>query len=365
LAREQSKGIVVVGGGPAGLSAAFWLRRHGHTVTVIERSDYTDVRIGEHVSPSAMLHLQRFALASGLSLTGHPTSSGVDAYWGSDAPSYSDYFVLPAQQGVNLSRPRFDAELARACEDRCVRVLRSSSIKRAKRGKADWKLDVCVNGSVATLDTSFVVDASGRAAGFARRHGAKLQADDNLIALAAFGRRARVKRSTRSLIESSEHGWWYHAPIDVKRALCIYFVDGDLLPRMPSSPLFDWWHEYLGRTKHISSSVRDCEMSGPLHIRSARSQRLVPLYGEGWMAIGDAATAFDPLSSRGIAKGLAQGERAASTISRFLSGDHSALRQFASEILDDYLAYLNLRKGYYGLETRWPDSVFWRRFNNG
>jgi flavin-dependent dehydrogenase len=365
LAPARANGIVVVGGGPAGLAAAFWLRQRGHAVVVVERSDYTDVRIGEHLPPSAARYLEGLGSQSGMSLADHLTSSGVDAYWGTDAPSHTDYFLQPGQHGINLSRPRFDADFARACEAVGARVLRSSSVKRAERRESGWEIDVSANGSISTLTASFVVDASGRAAGFARRRGAKIHADDDLIALAAFGRARQTSCSTRSLIESTELGWWYHAPIGSDQTLCIFFVDGDLLPRMRMPLLFDWWRENLAKTKQLSTSIQACEGSGRLHIRSARSQRLEPLHGDGWMAIGDAATAFDPLSSRGITKGLAHGERAAAAISGHLSGDDSALRQLSGEIGDEYLEYLKTRKGYYHIEMRWPDSVFWKRHHLG
>jgi hypothetical protein len=41
-----------------------------------------------------------------------------------------------------------------------------------------------------------------------------------------------------------------------------------------------------------------------LHVRTARTQRLDQPTGEGWLAVGDAAMSFDPLSSEGISKGL-------------------------------------------------------------
>ena len=366
MASARANRIVIVGGGPAGLAAAFWLQRRRHDVVVLERSDYTDVRIGEHVPPAAALRLAGLGTLSGLSVADHPTSSGVDAYWGADAPSHTDYFLQSGQHGINLSRPKFDADFARACEAVGARVLRSCSVMRAERRESRWEIDVSANGSISTLTASFVVDASGRAAGFARRRGARIHADDDLMALAAFGRARQTSCSTRSLIESAELGWWYHAPISSDQTLCVFFVDGDLLPRMRRPLLFDWWRANLAKTKQVSTNFQTCEGSGRLHIRSARSQRLEPLHGDdGWMAIGDAATAFDPLSSRGIMKGLTHGERAASAISSYLSGDDSALRQLSRETGDEYLEYLKTRKGYYHIETRWPDSFFWKRRHLG
>jgi 2-polyprenyl-6-methoxyphenol hydroxylase-like FAD-dependent oxidoreductase len=50
--------IVVAGGGPAGCAAALTLARSGHTVTLLERSDYDRVRVGETLTPRARARLQ-------------------------------------------------------------------------------------------------------------------------------------------------------------------------------------------------------------------------------------------------------------------------------------------------------------------
>lgn len=328
-------------------------------MVVVERSSYTDVRIGEHLPPSTVLYLEGLGSQLNLCMDGHLASSGVDAYWGADIPSHMDYFLQPGQHGLNLSRPTFDADFARACEASGVKVLRSSVLRRIEREQLGWSMDVSVNGSITTLAASFVLDASGRAAAFARRQGAKIHSDDNLIALAAFGRAPKTLCNTRSLIEATEFGWWYHAPIGSDQTLCIFFTDDDLLPRTRSKR--DWWRDSLNRTKQIMIAFQECEGSRRLHVRSARSQRLDLLHGEGWMAIGDAATAFDPLSSRGITKGLNHGRRAASAASRYLSGAGSVLQELCREIGDEYSEYIETRKGYYRIEMRWPDSVFWKR----
>ncbi len=46
-------GIIVLGGGPAGVATTLALIKSGFKVTLIERSDYNEIRVGEHLLPEA------------------------------------------------------------------------------------------------------------------------------------------------------------------------------------------------------------------------------------------------------------------------------------------------------------------------
>src|SRR5262249_51899525 len=92
----------------------------------------------------------------------------------------------------------------------------------------------------------------------------------------------------------------------------------------------------------------------------AASQRLDSCAGDGWLAVGDAASAFDPLSARGVTSALQGAVRAAAAIARQLAGDTRALSWFRDTVVADYDTYLDQRAAYYAVEQRWPESPFWR-----
>ena len=59
--------VLVVGGGPAGAAAAYWLARHGHDVTVVERKTFPrDKTCGDGLTPRAVHQLEEMGLADGL-----------------------------------------------------------------------------------------------------------------------------------------------------------------------------------------------------------------------------------------------------------------------------------------------------------
>jgi flavin-dependent dehydrogenase len=100
---------------------------------------------------------------------------------------------------------------------------------------------------------------------------------------------------------------------------------------------------------------------GTSAIRAANTFRLDPPVGPGWLAVGDAAAAVDPLSSRGIARGLGAGIAAARAIDSHLTGEVDALEEYASDLTAEFDVYLVERTATYRQEVRWSESDFWRR----
>ena len=74
-------------------------------------------------------------------------------------------------------------------------------------------------------------------------------------------------------------------------------------------------------------------------VRVARSQRLDRMSGRGWVAVGDAAIVFDPLSSQGIAKGVEHGVQAADAVLAYLDGDDAALERLSDRFAMEFTGY--------------------------
>src|SRR5262249_39615562 len=89
--------------------------------------------------------------------------------------------------------------------------------------------------------------------------------------------------------------------------------------------------------------------------------RLDRVAGPGWLAVGDAASAIDPLSGAGIAKSLLGAIAAARAADRGLAGSIAPLAAYAETIRSDFEGARRMGAAYYGRERRWPASPFWRR----
>ncbi len=162
------------------------------------------------------------------------------------------------------------------------------------------------------------------------------------------------------LVEAVEDGWWYSAPLPDRRFAVAYLTDGDLLGSA-AGDLSERFFGHLGRALRTSVRLRECSLERGPKACAANSSRLNPMCGSNWVAVGDAAMAFDPLASQGVYRALGCGLQAAAAIERQWSGDTSALKDHERERVSDFDRYLAQRKHFYLLEDRWPEQEFWRR----
>jgi flavin-dependent dehydrogenase len=165
-----------------------------------------------------------------------------------------------------------------------------------------------------------------------------------------------------TLIEAVADGWWYSAELPDSRLVCAFMTDPDLLRRSGGAGPAAW-EERLAHTHYTRARVEagGHRLVDSPAVASAASAILDPLAGPGWVAAGDAAAAYDPLSSHGIATALATGWDAAATVLAALDGNAEAVDAYGHRMRRGFAGYLEAKAAYYDLEERWPDAPFWQR----
>lgn len=127
--------------------------------------------------------------------------------------------------------------------------------------------------------------------------------------------------------------------------------------------------EYRRAGKHSSEDLLDSAASVRSLVHSGRveaarwiavsSSIRKSICGRGWLAVGDSASCYDPLSGRGIFKAIRHGSQAAAALDRFLRGETDALGPYQEHVCREYRDYLIQRTAFYKMEKRWMDSAFW------
>ena len=215
------------------------------------------------------------------------------------------------------------------------------------------------------MEAGTVVDATGQRAAFARLTGARRRVSDRLICIAGrFQLAAGSALDRLTLLEARDYGWWYAARLAGGEAVVAVTTDpatcGRLRLREPLS-----WFCHLARTRHLGWRLDGSAfLPGGLQAWPASSFRLEPAHGEDWLAVGDAAGAYDPLASQGIYKALAGGLRAGDAIARRRAGEPGAFAgtfaSYGESLARGWEEYQRLRSHLYRREERWPDAPFWR-----
>jgi len=125
------------------------------------------------------------------------------------------------------------------------------------------------------------------------------------------------------------------------------------------------WDELLQLAPLTFERASCRNLPPPFQIVSAASVVRHPVTGPDWVAIGDAALAFDPLSGQGVFKSIETGTRCCSAIAKCFDGDSSALAEYETWVEESYQYYLAMQKQFYASVARWPESQFWRRRASG
>jgi flavin-dependent dehydrogenase len=226
-----------------------------------------------------------------------------------------------------------------------------------------WRLSgEFADGVPNCLTARFLIDASGRAAIIARRLGIEPKPIDHLVGVVGYVEfnSARRKDEGATFVESVQDGWWYSTwlPGDV---LAIAFMSDSDLIRPIQDEGVRGWTELLSKTLYTRERVVGGRRPERLFTRAASSHLLHPVGGQGWLAAGDALSAFDPLSSMGIGHALTSGAHAARVAEANLRGDIDPTIDYISNSAKHFADYLETRSRYYGMERRWSSMPFWRR----
>ena len=357
--------IAIIGAGPAGAATALALRAHAPElrISLIEASDYQPMRFGETLHPAARQLLQRLRVWDSFLAENHTPAHGIVSIWGGNAPANNDFFTLLLGQGFHLDRSRFDAWMAAAAEQRGVRIMRQNRLTGAVRTDTGWRLQlVAPDNRRLALDADFVVDAGGRRTPFARLADARRVHYDRLIgAFMLFEEKQDAPADSRTLIEASSHGWWYGARLPDGRIAAACMTDYDITRRLNLARR-DAWLAAAMPAQHLSRWLGGAQPTGKPMLCPAQAGRLDVCTGWKWLAAGDAAASFDPLSGQGLVQALRGGISAAYAIADSLAGQQQgALARYAAGIDGEVRAFLAARDYYYALERRWPEHSFWRR----
>jgi len=358
---KKKQNIFIIGGGPAGLTTSLALKKYGFEVTVLEASAYDKYCAGEHIVPEAKPFLSDLGIPDSVWLNNSLKCYEIQSCWGGEDLLSKDSISNVYGEGFLLSRPAFDKDFASYVESQGVNVLVNARATHLTQNGKGWITDYIQNGESKQIQADFVVDASGRNTKFASAFGIKKNRYDNFVGITFFctpKNKDLVPRG-KILIEACKKGWWYSAVLNDDSLVTTVMTDADLVKDLGgANEAVKYFIESSIQTKNLLANF---ERIGKAHTASAKSQIVSQIYGNNWLMVGDSAWSIDPLSSQGIYKGMAMGLRAAEAISKYFSGDDSAISQYADHFKKMFYTYVDLRAKYYRMETRWKEESFWKR----
>jgi flavin-dependent dehydrogenase len=362
ISAELRVDVAVIGAGPAGSAAALHLARNGWSVLLVDTGETRAAR-GETLLPAARLALERLGVWDTFEQAGHPVCAGGRALWGGPEETELRHVFDPYGPARFIDRARFDADLRTAAAAAGAQVKSHVRVRpegRAADGARVFRLEDGTDES--RVHARYVFDATGRRATFARCFGARrIHVDALACALMTLAPQTWAGPSGETFVEACSLGWWYRAVDPAWRMTVALFSDIDLLKASGATRTAGWSALYGESQGAHELPLSATDLTGTPAVTSAAVGHLSQVWGDGWIAAGDAALTLDPLAARGVTAALVGGLHAATALSAHDAGLFHSLAQYGRMIDRVFDQHLVSRAGYYGRETRFAEFPFWRR----
>lgn len=351
--------VLVVGAGPAGSALALVLARAGVKALLVEQSGFESTRVGELLSPDGVHILSQMLPGICEQHLRFPLSV-VSAWSSQELVTEQDGTELPWRA---IDRLGLDRGLAREAEAQGAVLRLHSKVRNPQWEGASWRVEVERDGQTETVTADFLIDATGRASTLAKHFGAARVRQSGQVAVVGFLSCPVGHEVPRQMVlETTENGWWYSAPISDESAVAVFVTDNDLDKGQPDEA----WQKAFDSSLHVKERFGRHTLTEKPRRVSADSSLLLPSYGQGWMAVGDAASCFDPLSIHGLGRTLLQGAKVGQYLAETLAnGEAPNPLKLTEQNGEEFLKETMALSAWYRQVKQWPESLFWQRRDQG
>lgn len=327
----------IIGGGPAGATAATLLAKTGRRVVVLEREKFPRFKIGESLLPYSMDAFDRLGIREELDRRFIPKPGGEIAtacgtkklrFYFKDG--YRNRHPLTYQ----VLRSEFDKLLLDRAAESGAEVEEETKVEGVSFEEDRVRIFTQPKtGEPQTIEARFVLDASGRHAVVANHFKLK-SAYPHLNKFSVFAHYRGVQREEGldggmiRLIRGAYH-WFWMIPVSESVTSVGLVMDTAYFKQRKQSPE-QVLESHLNAQPVMRERMKNAERLSPVHSMGEYSYRTERLVGERWALAGDAAGFIDPIFSTGVFLALLSGEQTAGAIDAWLDEPRRGNRLFAS-----------------------------------
>lgn len=360
---KEHQQVIIIGGGPAGITAGLTLQSRGISCLIIDSHTTNLVKLGECIPPNALPLFKKIGLEKLLYHEEHQFYFGNQSLWGSNEISEKNFLFDKHNKGILLNRSFFETQIKEIAIHNKVKWLNGYSLHTIEKTTEKTKVVVKSKDNTLSFTCDYLIDATGRKASICRKMNVTKETIDQLASI-SFQFLVEEKIPSFVHTESYQNGWIYLAPAKAKMITVMIFTDIDLLPNKENEKGFV--------KKIINQSQLIRELLGgeiqedqilELKTRIANTTFLRKPYGDNWIAVGDAAYSYDPISSYGITSAIAGGYYGAHALTEAISGKTEAFQVYQYIMENAFNAYTIKLKEQYKQEKRWAKEPFWTRRN--
>ena len=360
--------VIVIGGGPAGSTAATLLAQQGFSVLLLEREKFPRFQIGESLLPYNNDLFDRLGVTDQLTRGDFFPKYGAYFVTGDGKVGYNFRFdrnlEKPYQRSYQVKRAEFDNVLLRNAAMCGVEVREETAV--ASVNVDDPQRAIVTTKSGESLEARFVVDASGHGTVLGQRVGNREDAKE-LKKIAFFAHFKGVPRpdgrdAGNTVIVVLRNAWFWLIPVSADIMSVGLVVDRDHFVKCGLEPQA-LLEQTIADTPWVAERMRNAERITQIYARKDFSYRMRDMVGKNFALIGDAAGFIDPIFSTGVFMAMKSADIAAAAVAeRLRSGRMGALERYERAMTGALAKYFRFINHFYRREflevfmqpsTRW------------
>lgn len=328
MAETDVPDVAIIGGGPAGSTAAALLARAGRRVVLLEREAHPRFHIGESLLPRNLDILERLGVLEEVQAIGvhKPGAEFVSDRTGRSCRFSFDHALNKAQiYAFQVKRAEFDALLfanARRLGATMLEGVAATGIDLDTRaGRLRIRAREVAGGATLELRPRYLLDASGRDTFLAGRLGVKESNKYNNTA-AVYGHFQNVECRPGDLdgyisIHLAEDGWFWMIPLPGD-LMSIGFVGNQSAWKGRRGTKEELLRDRINGSPSVAARTRGATLVSEVYSTGNYSYRARQGHGAAWLMIGDAYGFVDPMFSTGVLMAMTAGELGAQAADTWL-----------------------------------------------
>jgi len=328
----RPKTVAVLGGGPAGATAAARMARGGCRVLLYCQGKRPGIIVGESLVPAIVPYLKDLGIEEEIAACSIRKEGATFLFNAEDRMHIRFDEVRGAKNtySYNVPRDRFDAAILEAARREGVEVVDYPA--RAERvpgtDRAALSADT-LDAAGLTEQPDLIVDAGGRRRTLARLMGVEIiDGERRDAALHAHFRGVEIEIEGNVHTDRLEHGWNWRIPLRDRQSLGVV-VDSEYIRKFGDSP-DEQLDNFIQSDPVLSSHATKAERITPVVRYTNYQSRTTRGVGENWAMVGDAFGFVDPVFSSGVLLAFQSADWLAAAV---LTGTPKAMADYEKRVL--------------------------------